>query len=66
MKVVELHEMKLVGIRVVCPGDQYVHEIPKASVELKERLQEIREVVKPVRLVGAFIVEDVSEEEDGY
>lgn len=66
MKVVELHEMRLVGIRIVCPGDQYVKEIPKASVELKNRLQEIRDVVKPVRLVGAFIAEDVSGEEDGY
>lgn len=66
MKVVELHEMRLVGIRVVCPGDQYVKEIPKASVELKNRLQEIRDVVKPVRLVGAFIAEDVSGEKDGY
>ncbi|WP_353049464.1 GyrI-like domain-containing protein [Paenibacillus sp. ISL-20] len=43
-----------------------INEIPKASVELKERLHEIRDVVKPARLVGAFIVEDVTEEEDGY
>ncbi|MGO4785861.1 GyrI-like domain-containing protein [Paenibacillus sp. 2KB_20] len=66
MKVVELHELKLVGIRVVCSGDQYVNEIPKASVKLKERLHEIHDVVTPARLVGAFIVEEVSEEEDGY
>ncbi|WP_339266700.1 GyrI-like domain-containing protein [Paenibacillus sp. FSL W8-0187] len=66
MKVVELHELKLVGIRVVCSGDQYVNEIPKASVKLKERLHEIHDVVTPARLVGAFFVEEVSEEEDGY
>lgn len=66
MKVVELGEKKLVGLRVVCPGDQYVHEIPKASFKLKERLNEIRDVISPARLVGAFIVGDFSEEEDGY
>lgn len=66
MKIIELHEMKLVGIRVVCPDDQYVHEIPKASFQLKERLKEISYVVSPVKLVGAFVVGDYSEEEDGY
>lgn len=66
MKVVELKEMKLVGFRVLCPGDQYVNEIPKASFILKDRLNEINDVVNPVRLIGAFIVEDSTEEEDGY
>lgn len=66
MKVVELSEKKLVGIRVVCPGDQYVNEIPKASFKLKERLNEIKDVVSPARLVGAFIVGDFTAEEDGY
>ncbi|MDF2645879.1 MAG: transcription activator effector binding protein [Paenibacillus sp.] len=66
MKVVELNEKKLVGIRVLCPGDQYVKEIPNASCVLKERLNEINDAVSPVRLFGAFIVEDCSEEEDGY
>ncbi|MEF7439844.1 GyrI-like domain-containing protein [Paenibacillus lautus] len=66
MKVVELNRMNLVGIRVVCPGDQYVHEIPKASVIFKERLNEISGVVQPARLIGAFFVEDLTEEEDGY
>lgn len=58
--------MKLVGLRVVCEGDQYVNEIPKASIILKERLNEIKEVLTPVRLIGAFIVSDYSDEEDGY
>lgn len=66
MKVVELNDMKLVGIRVLCPGDQYVTEIPNANCVLKERLHEINEVVSPARLIGAFIVEDNIEEEDGY
>lgn len=66
MKVVELSEMRLVGIRVICHGDQYVNDIPKASFKLKERLNEINDVISPVRLVGAFIAGDFSEEEDGY
>jgi len=66
VKVVELNEKKLVGIRVVCSGDQYVNEIPKASYKLKERLNEINDVVNPVRLVGAFVVGDFSDDEDGY
>jgi predicted transcriptional regulator YdeE len=66
VQVVELNEKKLVGIRVVCPGDQYVNEIPKASFELKERLNEINDLISPVSLVGAFVVGDFSEEEDGY
>lgn len=66
MKVVELNRMNLVGIRVICPGDQYVHEIPRASVIFKERLNEISGVVQPARLIGAFFVEDLTEEEDGY
>ena len=66
MKVVELNEKKLVGIRVLCPGDQYQKEIPAASYVLKARLNEISDAVSPVRLFGAFIVEDCLEEEDGY
>jgi predicted transcriptional regulator YdeE len=66
MKVVELGEMKLVGLRVVCPGDRYVIEIPKAILVLKERLQEIKRTVSPIRLIGAFIPGDYTEEEDGY
>lgn len=66
MRVTELQEMGLVGLRVVCDGDQYVKEIPKAANLLKSRLHEIQEVLSPVRLVGAFIAGDYSEAEDGY
>ncbi|MNJ42047.1 Bacterial transcription activator, effector binding domain [compost metagenome] len=66
MKIVELNAKKLVGIRVVCPGDLYVSEIPRAAVQLRERLGEIKEVVNPARLIGAFVAGDFSEEEDGY
>ncbi|GAE06781.1 hypothetical protein JCM10914_2957 [Paenibacillus sp. JCM 10914] len=43
-----------------------MNEIPKASFKLKERLNEIHDIISPARLVGAFIVGDFSEEEDGY
>jgi len=66
MRVVELNGKKLVGLRVVCSGDEYAFEIPKAAVKLKERLNEINDVLSPARLVGAFVVGDFSEEEDGY
>lgn len=66
VKVVELSEKRLVGIRVVCSGDQYANEIPIASLKLKERLNEIHDVINPAKLVGAFIAGDFSEEEDGY
>lgn len=66
MKIAELGQKKLVGIRVVCAGDQYVHEIPKAAVQLKERLAEIKSLIYPLRLIGAYVAGDYSEEEDGY
>jgi predicted transcriptional regulator YdeE len=66
MRVVHLESKKLVGLRVVCDGDQYVNEIPKASDVLRERLNQIRNVVNPERMVGAFVVGDCSDEEDGY
>ncbi|TMV50088.1 GyrI-like domain-containing protein [Paenibacillus mesophilus] len=66
MKTAELGEMKLVGLRVVCPGDRYVFEIPKAIRVLKERLYEIKQTVNPIRLIGAFIPGDYTKEEDGY
>jgi len=66
MKIIELDEKMLVGIRVVCPGDQYVSEIPQAAIELKNRISEINHVVLPARLIGAFVAGDFSQEEDGY
>nr|WP_226675947.1 GyrI-like domain-containing protein [Mesobacillus jeotgali] len=59
-------EMKLVGIRVLCPGDQYIVEIPKASKRLSERMNEIANVVNRELQYGAFVVEHSSNEEDGY
>lgn len=66
MKVSELEEMKLVGLRVICEGDRYVIEIPKASINLKDRLNEIKGILTPARLVGAYVVGDYSDDEDGY
>ncbi|MBS8263679.1 AraC family transcriptional regulator [Mesobacillus boroniphilus] len=65
-EVKQLPEMKLVGIRVLCPGDQYIIEIPKASKRLSERIDEIANVVNPALQYGAFVVEHSSNEEDGY
>lgn len=62
----ELDEIKLVGFRVLCPGDQYIIEIPKASLQLSERISEIKQVVNPLRQFGAFVVENETDEEDGY
>lgn len=66
MRVVHLEGKKLVGLRVVCDGDQYVNEIPKALDFLRERLDQIRDVVNPEQMVGAFVVGDCSDKEDGY
>lgn len=66
MYVVELGEKKLIGIRVICPGDQYAVEIPKTAHRLKDRLIEIAGVVNPDGFIGAFVVEELSEADDGY
>ncbi|WP_061808870.1 GyrI-like domain-containing protein [Rossellomorea vietnamensis] len=59
-------EVKLVGVRVLCSGDEYVQEIPKAAMKLQERKGEIQNMLQPERQIGAFIVEESSPEEDGY
>lgn len=64
--ITELCEIKLVGFRVMCPGDQYIVEIPKASLRLSERIREIKQVVNPLHQYGAFVVKNDSAEEDGY
>jgi predicted transcriptional regulator YdeE len=64
--ITELGEIKLVGFRVMCPGDQYIVEIPKASLRLSERIREIKQVVNPLHQYGAFVVKNDSAEEDGY
>jgi predicted transcriptional regulator YdeE len=62
----ELDELKLVGFRVFCSSDQYLVEIPKASLMLTERLNEIKQVVDPNIQIGAFVVENETPDEDGY
>ncbi|MBY0598499.1 GyrI-like domain-containing protein [Bacillus bingmayongensis] len=59
-------EMKLVGFRVLCSGEEYIHEIPKASMRLSKRMNEIKHVMNPSLQYGAFVVENHSAEEDGY
>lgn len=60
--VKELSEIKLVGFRVLCTGDQFVNEIPKASLQLSE----ISNVINPLQQIGAFVVENETYNEDGY
>ncbi|MFC4408843.1 GyrI-like domain-containing protein [Chungangia koreensis] len=64
--IIELPESKLVGFRVLCHGDQYANEIPKASSQLSERLHEVKHVINPDVQIGAFVVENETDEEDGY
>lgn len=65
-RIEELKELKLVGFRILCPGDQYASEIPKASNLLNNRLNELTHVKEPSVQIGAFVVENESDEEDGY
>ncbi|RCW50376.1 GyrI-like domain-containing protein [Paenibacillus prosopidis] len=66
MRVVQLESKKLVGIRVVCEGDQYVNEIPKAAKKLEEQVLKIKNVIDPNKMIGGFVVGDYLDEEDGY
>ncbi|PFD37826.1 AraC family transcriptional regulator [Bacillus cereus] len=63
--VKNLDELKLVGFRVLCEGDEYINEIQKASFRLSERMSEIKQVMNPSLQIGAFVVES-GEAEDGY
>ena len=65
-KIVELDELKLVGFRVWCSGEEYIVEIPKASFRLSERISEIKQVVNPLQQYGAFVVENETVDKDGY
>lgn len=65
-EVKQCSEIKLVGIRVLCPGDEYLKEIPKASRQLSERSDEIKNVVDRSLQHGAFVVDNSSDKEDGY
>ncbi|QQZ09910.1 GyrI-like domain-containing protein [Heyndrickxia vini] len=61
-----LDELLLVGFRVLCSGDQYTNEISKTSLRLNTRMSEIKHVINPSQQVGAFVVENSSDDEDGY
>ena len=62
----ELGEIKLVGFRVLCEGEQYIHEIPKAASQLKNRIGEISQIINSSVHYGAFMVDQYAQEEDGY
>jgi predicted transcriptional regulator YdeE len=65
MRVRELGELLLVGINVVCTGEsEYITAIPKLALELKQRINEIQQIVNPHLMIGAF--KGDSDSEDGY
>lgn len=64
--VKKLEELKLTGFRVLCAGEEYAIEIPKASKQLESRFSEIKKVKNRDIQFGAFIVDTNSEEEEGY
>ncbi|MFK7694666.1 GyrI-like domain-containing protein [Paenibacillus sp. HJGM_3] len=66
MEVVQLGRKHLIGFRVVCEGDRYFQEIPQTAAKLRERVKEIEGAVNPEQLIGAFVVGDCTEEQDGY
>lgn len=66
MHIEKLEQIHLVGIRVCCPGEKYVSEIPKASKRLEERKHEILHVTNPTLQMGAFVVDASSEDQEGY
>jgi predicted transcriptional regulator YdeE len=66
ISVKEVRELKLVGFRVLCQGDQYKDEIPKAAKILENRTTEIKHLLNKGIQFGAFFVDSKREEEDGY
>ncbi|SET63882.1 Predicted transcriptional regulator YdeE, contains AraC-type DNA-binding domain [Oceanobacillus limi] len=63
----EIGAKKLVGFRVICDSmEEFGKEIPKASLELVRRKNEIHRLVEPVQLIGAFKPQETSEADDGY
>ena len=61
-----LGQLHLVGIRVRCPGEEYMLEIPLAAKQLDERKEEIANVLNLPYQFGAFVVDASSEDEEGY
>ncbi|QHA90887.1 GyrI-like domain-containing protein [Bacillus sp. N1-1] len=66
MHIEKLEQIHLIGIRVCCPAEEYLSEIPQASKRLEERKHKISHVTNPTQQIGAFIVETSSEDEEGY
>jgi predicted transcriptional regulator YdeE len=66
LSVKDVRELKLVGFRVLCQGDQYKDEIPKAAKSLENRTIEIKHLLNKDVQFGAFFVDTKKEEEDGY
>lgn len=59
-------ELKLVGDRVLCEAEQYIIEIPQTTRRLIEQIKDIKTVVDPFQLYGAYVVDNQTKDEDGY
>ncbi|MBN9653467.1 GyrI-like domain-containing protein [Halobacillus sp. GSS1] len=59
-RVEEKEAFTLIGYRVVCDGEDYIMEIPKAAEKLHHRFPEADVQI------GAFIPGECKEENDGY
>ncbi|WP_248924362.1 GyrI-like domain-containing protein [Paenibacillus hamazuiensis] len=67
MRIRDLEEMQLLGIRVICSdGEQYAAAIPKAAFQLRQRLGEISGIVNERQMVGVYKPGETVAEEDGY
>ncbi|WP_246199948.1 GyrI-like domain-containing protein [Salirhabdus euzebyi] len=62
----KIEEKKLVGYRVICDGDEYAQEIPKAVQTLTNRVDDIKNIIYPVKQLGVFKSGETSEKDDGY
>ncbi|EDL66299.1 GyrI-like domain-containing protein [Bacillus sp. SG-1] len=66
IKMIDMQDIQLVGFRVLCPGDQYINEIPVAAYRLENHTHEIKHLVNPRTQIGVFIAGECTDEEDGY
>lgn len=65
-RIKELGELKLVGLRVISTGHEYLRDIQKTAKTLNIRMRDIQQILQPENQIGAFIVEETCAEQDGY
>lgn len=65
-RIKELGELRLVGLRVLRSGNEYLRDIQKTAKTLNIRMKDIQQILHPENQIGAFIVEETCAEQDGY